>query len=83
MTTVNIRIDSKTKKAAMKTFSELGLDLSTGIKMFLNQVIVEQGLPFTPSRNPAALRTRWNNAVGDALKSGRAYRSGRDALKDL
>ena len=58
MTTVQIRIEEKTKKAAQKALAGIGLDLSTGVKIFLNQVVTEKGLPFTPTKNPAALRAK-------------------------
>lgn len=35
--TIQIRIDSKLKKQAMKLFEELGTDISGAIKMFLSQ----------------------------------------------
>lgn len=46
MTTIQIRIDEKTKKGAKKVFDKLGIDLSTGIKMYLKQVTLRKGLPF-------------------------------------
>lgn len=46
MTTLQIRIDEKTKKQAKKIFNSLGLDMSTGIKLFLEQVNIRKGLPF-------------------------------------
>lgn len=46
MTTIQIRIDEKTKKEATILFERLGLDLSTAIRMFLNRSICVGGLPF-------------------------------------
>jgi DNA-damage-inducible protein J len=83
MSTVNIRIDEKTKKAARKTLEAMGLDLSTGVKLFLNQVVIAQGIPFNPTKNPAALRTRWNREVLDAKSKGRKYSSAAEVLEDL
>ena len=80
--TVNIRIEQKTKIAASRVFADMGLDLSSGIKMFLHQVVTEQGMPFTPTKNPAALKAKWDREVVQA-KKGRVYTSGRDALKGL
>jgi DNA-damage-inducible protein J len=70
-TTVNIRLDTKTKTAARKTLAGLGLDMSTAIKIFLHQVVAEQGLPFTPTRDPATIRARWDAQVSEALKGKR------------
>lgn len=83
MTQINIRIEEKTKRAASKALSHIGLDLSTGVKLFLRQVITEKGLPFTPTRNPAALRAKWDAEVAEALKSGKTYKSAKVLLRDL
>ena len=44
--TIQIRIDKKTKEAARQTLSELGLDMSTAVKLFLTNVVNRQGIPF-------------------------------------
>jgi DNA-damage-inducible protein J len=49
MTTLNIRIDEKLKNNAADVLQHMGLDLSSAIKMFLNQVVVKKGIPFTPT----------------------------------
>ncbi|MGN1044171.1 MAG: type II toxin-antitoxin system RelB/DinJ family antitoxin [Acutalibacteraceae bacterium] len=45
-TTINIRVDSDVKNSAKKIFSELGMDLTTAINIFLRQSIREHGIPF-------------------------------------
>lgn len=47
MSTIQIRIDDKTKKSAKKIFDELGLDMSSAIKYYLRQVVIRKGIPFT------------------------------------
>ncbi|MCA9360501.1 type II toxin-antitoxin system RelB/DinJ family antitoxin [Candidatus Nomurabacteria bacterium] len=44
--TIQIRIDAKTKKAARKTLDELGLDMSSAVKLFLTNVVNRKGIPF-------------------------------------
>ncbi len=83
MTTLHIRIEPKTKKAATKALADVGLDMSSAVKLFLHQVITEKGLPFTPTRNPAILKAKWDKAVAEALNSGRVYKAGEDVLKGL
>ena len=83
MTTVNVRVEEKTKKAASKALADIGLDLSSGIKLFLNQVATEKGLPFTPTRNTAVIRARWDMQVADARKNGKVYKGGKEVLADL
>ena len=83
MTTINVRIEEKTKTQAVKTLARLGLDMSGAIKLFLSQVVTEDGLPFTPTRNPAAIRARWDAEVAEALKNGNKYSSAKELFDDL
>ena len=45
MTNINIRTDSEVKSQAQALFSQLGLDMSTAINMFLRQAVRERALP--------------------------------------
>lgn len=45
---INIKIDDDLKQGAAKVFSSMGLDLSTGIKIYLKRVTQNNELPFTP-----------------------------------
>jgi DNA-damage-inducible protein J len=84
MTTLNIRIEENIKNKANKTLSSLGLDMSTAVKMFLNQVVTENGLPFVPTKNRAALtRAHLDKAVAHAIKYGKSYKNAEEALADL
>ena len=47
MTTIQVRIDEKTKRSAKKVLDRVGLDMSSAIKLYLKQVSIRQGLPFT------------------------------------
>ena len=44
--TVQLRIDDKTKRAVASVFHSLGLDLSTGVKIYFQQVLNYKGIPF-------------------------------------
>lgn len=85
MTTLNVRIDENVKKKASKTLASLGLDMSSAVKLFLNQVIIEKDLPFVPTRNKRAieLRKKWDQEVSWALKHGNSYKNAEELLKDL
>lgn len=83
MTTLNIRIDEKIKAKASKTFEDLGLDMSSAIKLFLTQSIKEKGLPFTPTNNDAVIRARWDKEVANALKHGKSYKTAREMHVDI
>lgn len=41
-----IRIDSNVKRDANELFSELGIDMSSAVNIFLRQCILHGGLPF-------------------------------------
>lgn len=46
MAQINIKVDQELKDKSAKIFSELGLDLTTGVRMFLSEVVREEGIPF-------------------------------------
>ena len=55
MATIQIRIDDDLKTAADSLFSNLGLDISTAVRMFLTAAVAKDGLPFAVKRrNPKA-----------------------------
>ena len=45
-TSMSIRLDSEVKEQAQQVFSNLGIDMTTAINIFLRQAIQYQGLPF-------------------------------------
>ena len=45
-TSMRIRLDSEVKEQAQQVFSNLGMDMTTAINIFLRQAIQYQGLPF-------------------------------------
>ena len=52
MANISIRVPDEIKKQASEVFSDLGLDMSTAINMFLRQSIKSNGLPFRPVTDP-------------------------------
>lgn len=85
-TTLQIRIDKKTKDRARKVFKDLGVDMSSGVKMFLQQVVNTESIPFevrtangfTPEREKEIIKeTEW------AFKHGKRYSSIQEAHKEL
>ena len=45
-TTMTIRTDKEIKQQAQMIFSELGMDMSTAINVFLRQAVNHRGFPF-------------------------------------
>jgi DNA-damage-inducible protein J len=50
---INIDVGETTKLEASKVLEKMGLNMTTAIKMFLNQVVADKGLPFQPHTSNA------------------------------
>lgn len=83
MTTVSIRVDEKVKKEANETFAALGIDMSSAVKMFLHQVIIEQGIPFKPTRTSQQVKALYDAGVVEALKKGKRYTDVDEMFADI
>ncbi|WP_225418480.1 type II toxin-antitoxin system RelB/DinJ family antitoxin [Lacticaseibacillus daqingensis] len=70
--TIQARTDAETKEQARQTFEAMGMDLSTGINIYLKQVVREGRLPFTPSAADP-LEATLADALAD-VKAGRTER---------
>ena len=64
-TPTQIRIDSTIKEEATALFSELGMDMSSAVNIFLRQCILRGGLPF-PVELP-----RYNKETLEAMAEAR------------
>ncbi|MEI7709504.1 MAG: type II toxin-antitoxin system RelB/DinJ family antitoxin [bacterium] len=83
-TTMQIRIDSLTKIKAQRAFKEMGIDMSSGVKMFLTQVATDQCMPFVPSTaKTRAIRKQWDREVAWAIKHGKRYTSAKEMHKAI
>ena len=49
-TNINIRTDSELKAKAQSVLADLGLDMSTAINVYLNQIVYRQAIPFDISK---------------------------------
>ena len=83
----NISLDSDLKKASQKLYSDLGLDLSTAITIFLKQSLRVQGLPFAVTKeNPNAETLAAMNeyyTMKAHPEKYRKYSSFRDAMSEV
>lgn len=86
-TTMSIRVDKNLKKEADILFKKLGLNTSVALNMFLNQCVLEQGIPFVPSLEvPNARLVSAINEADDIMsgkKKSKVYDSFNDLVKDL
>ena len=77
---VTLRVDEDLKKQADTLFSELGLNLTTAINIFLRQSVREQQIPFQVSKNvPNAVTL----AAMDAAEKGEDLYGPFDSVSDL
>lgn len=78
MAHIQVRIDPKTKKEAMKILKDMGMDLSGAINVFLRQIVFTRSIPFpirtingfTPEQEQQILRE-----TRASLKYGKRYSS--------
>lgn len=83
-TSMSIRIDADVKNEAQELFSDLGLDMSTAINLFIRQAIREQRIPFEVKREIPNAETR--AAMADAYKGkglSRSFDSVDNLMDDL
>ena len=81
-----VRIDEELKKQATELFSQLGIDMSSAMNMFLKQCVMRGGLPF------AVEIPQYKSEVLEAMEEARRiskdpntkrYGSFAEALEDL
>jgi DNA-damage-inducible protein J len=90
-TKINVRIDRVTKEQAQATLEALGLDISSGIKLFLRSVINTQSIPFeVRTKNGYTLREE--KEITDSLATAKkeirkgtakVYASAQDMITDM
>ena len=74
-TNLNIRTEKEIKDQAEAIFSELGLNMTTAINLFLRTTIRENGIPFTlrldtPNRTTAAAIEEGRRIASDSTVKG-------------
>ena len=78
-TTIQIRIDAPIKVKAQRAFKHMGIDMSSGVKMFLSQVAINQCMPFVPStKKTRAIRKKWDKEFEWVMKHGKGYASAKE-----
>ena len=56
MALLQIRVDEELKNQANAVYSEIGIDLSTAVRMFLKKSVLEGGIPFDTKIDQTTLR---------------------------
>jgi DNA-damage-inducible protein J len=66
-TRLSVRVNDTTKRQAEAVFNALGMNLSTGINVFLTRVAQTRSIPFTLKLNEDALEKRMSATVKSAI----------------
>lgn len=81
-TTLQIRIDRKTKRDVSGVFKKLGLDLSTGVKIYFHQVIRSQAVPFPLVTENGFTSEEEHKILVESIATHKLYKKGkRKAVK--
>ena len=56
MAVLQVRIDDELKNQATAIYSELGIDLSTAVRMFFKKSVLVGGIPFDTKINDSTLK---------------------------
>lgn len=70
---LQVRIDEQIRNQASDILSNLGLDMSSAVRLFFNRIIIEQGLPFSMT-----LPRNEENQEFDAMNFLESYNLGDD-----
>ncbi len=84
--TIQFRVDAKTKRESKKIFAEFGLDMSSALKLFLHTTIRTKSVPvelrtengYTPAYEKMLLAE-----TEKALKNGKRYTDIDELFRDL
>ena len=68
-TRLNVRVDNTTKKQAEAVFAALGMNMSTGINIFLAQVARSRAIPFALDLSKDPLERRMHDAVREKISA--------------
>ncbi|MBU0458132.1 type II toxin-antitoxin system RelB/DinJ family antitoxin [Patescibacteria group bacterium] len=84
--TIQIRTDEKLKKQVQQILEELGLDLSSAINLYLQQIIISEGIPFQiRTRNGFTLQQEQKmlREIEEAKKNGKRFDSVDEMFDDI
>jgi DNA-damage-inducible protein J len=80
-TNLNIRTDKAVKEQAEQIFSELGLNMTTAVNMFLRTTIREHGIPFELKLDVPNVPNIPNETTAAAIEEGRRLAANPSAPK--
>lgn len=82
-TSMSIRLDSEVKEQAQQVFSNLGMDMTTAINIFLRQAIQYQGLPFDVRLDESRKLLQVLTDLDQNRNMSQSFESVSDLMEDL
>lgn len=85
-TNICVRIDTELKAQAEALFSDLGMNLSTAITVFIRQAVRENRIPFEITRDKPTGRTAAAMRAGEAMArdpQARSYQDPEELFREL
>ena len=82
-TSMSIRLDSEVKEQAQQVFSNLGMDMTTAINIFLRQAIQYQGLPFNVRLDESRKLLEVLTDLDQNRNMSQSFESVSDLMEDL
>ncbi len=82
-TSIKMRISEELKDEASQILRDCGLTVSSAVRLFLEQVVSHQGIPFEVKRPSAKMKTALQEATEIEGKASHRFTSVDDMLKGL
>jgi DNA-damage-inducible protein J len=76
VTSLNIKIDRDLKTEADKLFSDMGMNLTAAVNVFIRQAVREQAIPFRNERRQDAVQSADRRYKGGNIREGLFKRRG-------
>ena len=83
MVNISVRVDPALKKQADALFSDLGLNMSTAVNMFLKSAVSHNGIPFEVRRTAPNAETQAALAEYEEMKRNPGAYKRYDSFDDL
>jgi DNA-damage-inducible protein J len=84
-TTLQLRIDQKTKTDVQKIINKMGLDMSSAVTLFLRQIIVTKSIPFqirTVNGFTSTFEKSLLEASEETMKNNKTYSTAKEAIEN-
>ena len=85
-TLLQVRVSRQRKEEARRVLEKVGLNLSSGVNLFLEHIVVNKGVPFVSATSAGLKLKRWKQYQRDLAwtrKHGKRYSSVDELMRDL